>query len=230
MDNPLDQYFMRHPEDFFQKSFENALINPENPYILRAHLACAAWEMPLGEHDDMYFGATLQKEIAGDGEAEAAAPAQRQMVLSARHRLSGAERQYPLHLRAQLCHCEYSRRFAAGDHRVRHGFLSGAYRALSICTRVIPIWSPNWTWKAGPPMSNRPMSTIIPAPLNFPTCGLSRNTSSQSLRAGHGLRGRGGGQFQRHRLPQESPVDRGNHRGRAAGSAAPDFQHHIAVV
>ncbi len=46
MDNPLDQYFMRHPEDFFQRNFENALINPENHYILQAHLACAAWEMP----------------------------------------------------------------------------------------------------------------------------------------------------------------------------------------
>ena len=61
-DNPLDQYFMRHPEDFFQKSFENALINPGNPYILRAHLACAAWEMPLGEHDEKYFGPAIKWE------------------------------------------------------------------------------------------------------------------------------------------------------------------------
>lgn len=62
-DNPLDQYFMRHPEDFFQKNFENALINPDNPYILRAHLACAAWELPLTERDDGYFGSTLKWEI-----------------------------------------------------------------------------------------------------------------------------------------------------------------------
>jgi DEAD/DEAH box helicase domain-containing protein len=55
-DNPLDQYFMRHPEDFFQKSFENALINPENTYILRSHLACAAWEMPLSDRDEAFFG------------------------------------------------------------------------------------------------------------------------------------------------------------------------------
>jgi DEAD/DEAH box helicase domain-containing protein len=63
-DNPLDQYFMRHPEDFFQKSFENALINPDNPYILRAHLACAAWELPLSDHDEVYFGPVLKKETA----------------------------------------------------------------------------------------------------------------------------------------------------------------------
>jgi DEAD/DEAH box helicase domain-containing protein len=62
MDNPLDQYFMRHPENFFQKSFENALINTQNPYILHAHLSCAAWEMPLGSHDEEYFGPSLKWE------------------------------------------------------------------------------------------------------------------------------------------------------------------------
>jgi DEAD/DEAH box helicase domain-containing protein len=64
MDNPLDQYFMRHPEDFFQKNFENALINPENHYILQAHLACAAWEMPLSKRDLKYFGPAMEIEIA----------------------------------------------------------------------------------------------------------------------------------------------------------------------
>ncbi len=63
-DNPLDQYFMRHPEDFFEKNFENALINPENHYILQAHLACAAWEMPLSQRDQGYFGPVMAKEIA----------------------------------------------------------------------------------------------------------------------------------------------------------------------
>ena len=62
VDNPLDQYLMRHPEFFFQKNFENALVNPDNPYILRAHLLCAAWEMPLSETDEKYFGSALIKE------------------------------------------------------------------------------------------------------------------------------------------------------------------------
>src|SRR3989304_2759268 len=65
LDNPLDQYFMRHPEAFFQKSVENALVNPENHYILRAHLVCAAWEMPLGMSDEKYFGPQFAQEIAG---------------------------------------------------------------------------------------------------------------------------------------------------------------------
>jgi DEAD/DEAH box helicase domain-containing protein len=64
MDNPLDQYFMRHPENFFQKNFENALINPENHYILQAHLACAAWEMPLSKQDERLFGEKMQGEIS----------------------------------------------------------------------------------------------------------------------------------------------------------------------
>jgi DEAD/DEAH box helicase domain-containing protein len=63
LDNPLDQYFMRHPDFFFQKSFENALVNPDNPYILRAHLLCAAWEMPLSS-DEEIFGATFRQRRA----------------------------------------------------------------------------------------------------------------------------------------------------------------------
>ncbi|MFH1031908.1 MAG: DEAD/DEAH box helicase [Chloroflexota bacterium] len=56
LDNPLDQYFMRHPEFFFRKSVENALVNPGNPYILRAHLLCAAWELPMTNGDERFFG------------------------------------------------------------------------------------------------------------------------------------------------------------------------------
>ena len=62
LDNPLDQYFMRHPDFFFGKSFENALINPSNPYILKAHLLCAAWESPLSGNDDIFFGTAMTQE------------------------------------------------------------------------------------------------------------------------------------------------------------------------
>ncbi len=64
LDNPLDQYFIRHPNYFFEKSMENALVNPANPYILRAHLLCAAWELPLTSHDESFFGTTLNEERA----------------------------------------------------------------------------------------------------------------------------------------------------------------------
>jgi len=70
LDNPLDQYLMRHPDFFFQKSFENALVNPDNPYILRAHLLCAAWELPLTSNDETFFGplfAQERTELEGQG-------------------------------------------------------------------------------------------------------------------------------------------------------------------
>ncbi len=64
LDNPLDQYLMHHPEFFFQKNFENALVNPDNPYILRAHLLCAAWEQALTNGDADFFGAHYVEERA----------------------------------------------------------------------------------------------------------------------------------------------------------------------
>jgi len=69
-DNPLDQYFMHHPEAFFQKSVENALVNPDNHYILRGHLLCAAWELPLTGEDESYFGPLFtreREELEGEG-------------------------------------------------------------------------------------------------------------------------------------------------------------------
>ncbi len=59
LDNPLDQYLMHHPEFFFGKSFENATINRQNPYILRSHLLCAAWELPLSDADETFFGSDI---------------------------------------------------------------------------------------------------------------------------------------------------------------------------
>ncbi|MEW6033985.1 MAG: DEAD/DEAH box helicase [Chloroflexota bacterium] len=56
LDNPLDQYLMRHPESFFARPFEHALINPDNPHILLPHLLCAAWELPLAAGDEPLFG------------------------------------------------------------------------------------------------------------------------------------------------------------------------------
>jgi DEAD/DEAH box helicase domain-containing protein len=63
-DNPLDQYFMRHPEYFFDQNFDNALINPANPYILKPHLLCAAWEKPLDDSDKEFFGGDVDTALA----------------------------------------------------------------------------------------------------------------------------------------------------------------------
>ncbi|MBI2852347.1 MAG: DEAD/DEAH box helicase [Chloroflexi bacterium] len=64
LNNPLDQYLMRHPEFFFQKTFESALVNPDNHYVLRPHLLCAAWEQPLTGDDTAFFGAHYAVERA----------------------------------------------------------------------------------------------------------------------------------------------------------------------
>lgn len=47
-DGPLDQYFMRRPEKLFEAAEkERAAIDCANPAILAAHVACAAYELPL---------------------------------------------------------------------------------------------------------------------------------------------------------------------------------------
>ena len=47
----LDQYIIQHPDYFFGASPENALIAPDNLYILLSHIKCAAYELPFGENE-----------------------------------------------------------------------------------------------------------------------------------------------------------------------------------
>ena len=61
--NPLDQYLMNHPEFFFGKPVEHALISPDNPYIIGPHLLCAAYEAPLEEADSRFFGPGLRSYV-----------------------------------------------------------------------------------------------------------------------------------------------------------------------
>ena len=55
-DDPLDQYLVHHPEDLFDKPAEDAVIDPENPYVREPHLRCAARELPITDEDHAYFG------------------------------------------------------------------------------------------------------------------------------------------------------------------------------
>lgn len=45
--DPLDQFLASHPDYFFGRSPEQALINPDNLLILLAHIRCAAFELPF---------------------------------------------------------------------------------------------------------------------------------------------------------------------------------------
>lgn len=51
--SPIDQFFAKHPAYFFDRSPENALINPDNLLILLAHLRCALFELPF-ESDEVF--------------------------------------------------------------------------------------------------------------------------------------------------------------------------------
>ncbi|RJP75117.1 MAG: DEAD/DEAH box helicase [Candidatus Zixiibacteriota bacterium] len=50
-EDALDQYYMRHPEELFLRPSEAAIVDRSNADILKAHLACAAAEIPLAERE-----------------------------------------------------------------------------------------------------------------------------------------------------------------------------------
>jgi len=86
-DDALDQYFMNHPAELFSRPPEAAVINPANPLILEAHVACAANELPLTPGDS---------DILGEGTEEAANRLTQQGHLRLRDgRLYWARRQRP---------------------------------------------------------------------------------------------------------------------------------------
>jgi len=57
----LDQYFMHNPDELFSRRAEAAVINPDNPTVLDAHVACAAHELPLIQEDATYFGDGMEE-------------------------------------------------------------------------------------------------------------------------------------------------------------------------
>ncbi len=61
----LDQYYMTHPADLFAREPEAAVINPDNPQVLAAHLGCAAHELPLVPEDRRWFGEGTEEAATG---------------------------------------------------------------------------------------------------------------------------------------------------------------------
>jgi DEAD/DEAH box helicase domain-containing protein len=69
-DDPLDQYLMRNPSMFFGKPSEAVRISPTNPFVLKPHLLCAAYEAPLTPEDADLFNTDITveaDELVGDG-------------------------------------------------------------------------------------------------------------------------------------------------------------------
>jgi len=51
-DGPLDQFFMSKPEELFGRTIEAAQIDITNPQVLKSHITCAAYEIPLDAASD----------------------------------------------------------------------------------------------------------------------------------------------------------------------------------
>ncbi|MBO4836568.1 MAG: DEAD/DEAH box helicase [Clostridia bacterium] len=49
----IDQFIVTHPQYFFSQSPENALLNPDNLYILLNHFKCAAYELPFRDGESL---------------------------------------------------------------------------------------------------------------------------------------------------------------------------------
>jgi DEAD/DEAH box helicase domain-containing protein len=63
-EDPLDQYYLSHPDVLLSKPFEAALVDVTNPRILEPHLGCAAHELPMAPSE--------VTETFGDGAAPVA--------------------------------------------------------------------------------------------------------------------------------------------------------------
>ena len=63
--SPLDQFLAHHPEYFFERSPEQALINPDHLLILLEHLRCAMFELPFqkGEGFGSLPGETIDEYL-----------------------------------------------------------------------------------------------------------------------------------------------------------------------
>lgn len=60
----LDQYFMKHPGELFDRNFEAAVLDPDNRHVVRAHLPCAAAEIPLTPEDASFWPDGLERSLA----------------------------------------------------------------------------------------------------------------------------------------------------------------------
>jgi DEAD/DEAH box helicase domain-containing protein len=62
-DDQLDQWYVSHPDQLTSRTPERAVVNPQNPFVLRAQVACAAHEMPLSPDDERWFGEGLDDAV-----------------------------------------------------------------------------------------------------------------------------------------------------------------------
>ncbi|MDQ1456649.1 MAG: box helicase protein [Actinomycetota bacterium] len=73
-DDQLDQWYAAHPTELTRRAPERAVVNPQNPFIVRAQVGCAAHELPLTPDDERWFGPGLDDAVRDLVRADALTP------------------------------------------------------------------------------------------------------------------------------------------------------------
>jgi len=71
--NALDQYIIQHPDYFFGRSPEHALIDADNLILLTEHIRCAAFELPFRQGESFgkfAYTAEVLEMLAAEGEMQ----------------------------------------------------------------------------------------------------------------------------------------------------------------
>jgi DEAD/DEAH box helicase domain-containing protein len=62
-DDQLDRWYLLHPDEVITRAAERVVVNPNNPFVARAQIACAAHELPLTPNDEQVFGDQLDEIV-----------------------------------------------------------------------------------------------------------------------------------------------------------------------
>ena len=65
----IHQYLMRNPDYLLDTSSERVVVDPQNRYILAAHLLCAAYELAISDEETALFGPQMEAILAILGDA-----------------------------------------------------------------------------------------------------------------------------------------------------------------
>ncbi len=65
MADAMDQFWMKHPHKFFTMKPESLMVGFENENIAKAHLRCAAAELPLTSSDKVFYGKLIEQLLPG---------------------------------------------------------------------------------------------------------------------------------------------------------------------
>ena len=109
----------RIPTELTGRAPERAVVNPQNPFVLRAQVACAAHELPLSPDDERWFGDGLDDAVRELVQADLLTPRGGRMYWSGRRVAGGRRRaahrivgRVPARRRRRRAHDRHRRRRA----------------------------------------------------------------------------------------------------------------------